>query len=63
MVIAVGEVCFQRARAILRSGLWSGASEPGLPSAGAMRAAASGGGEGGADHDAAWAARAARAMG
>ena len=62
MVIAVGEVYFQCARAVLRSELWSGRSVEGLPSAGEMLASASAGEEGGADYDAAWAARAARTM-
>ena len=62
MVIAVGEVYFQCARAILRSGLWSGERVADLPSAGAMLAQASEGDEGGPGYDAAWPARAARTM-
>ena len=62
MVIAVAEVYFQCARAILRSGLWLGAPAASLPSAGDMLAAASEGAEGGPDYDAAWPARAARSM-
>ena len=62
MVIAVAEVYFQCARAVLRARLWSGEPAPALPSAGEMLAATSGGEEGGADYDAAWPARAARTM-
>ena len=62
VVVAVGEVYFQCAQAILRSGLWGGASAAQVPSAGEMLAEASGGEEGGSDYDAAWAARAARTM-
>lgn len=62
MTIAVGEVYFQCARAILRAGLWAGGATPGLPTAGAMLAQASGGTQGGTDYDAAWADRAARTM-
>ena len=62
MVIAVAEVYFQCARAVLRSRLWSGEPTPGLPTAGDMLAEASMGEEGGADYDAAWAERARRTM-
>jgi hypothetical protein len=63
IVIAVGEVYFQCARALIRSALWtSGDLSAGLPSAGEMLAEASRGAEGGADYDAAWPARAAKTM-
>ena len=62
MVIALEEVYFQCARAILRSRLWPGERTPDLPSAGRMLAEASAGAEGGAEYDAAWPARAARTM-
>ena len=62
MVVAVGELYFQCARAIRRSRLWGDAPAADVPSAGEMLAEASGGDEGGPDYDAAWAARAARTM-
>ena len=62
MAIAVAEVYFQCARAILRSRLWSGEPAPGLPSVGDMLAEASHGEKGGAAYDAAWPVRAARTM-
>ena len=63
LVIEIGEVYFQCARAILRSRLWTGGDgSAGLPSAGEMLAEASDGAEGGAEYDAAWPARAARTM-
>lgn len=61
-MIGVEAVCFQCARAVIRSKLWSGEAEAGLPTAGEMLAEASGGAEGGPAHDAAWPERAARTM-
>lgn len=62
IVIKVGEVYTQCARAVIRSGLWSGEVTDGLPSVGEILAEASDGDEGGAPYDAAWPARAARTM-
>jgi PPOX class probable FMN-dependent enzyme len=61
-VIAIAEVYFQCARAVIRAGLWSGQNmAQGLPSPGAMLAEASAGFDGAA-YDAAWPDRAARTM-
>lgn len=61
-VIAIAEVYFQCARAVIRAGLWSGRDlSEGLPTAGAMLAAAAEGFDGAA-YDAAWPERAARTM-
>lgn len=63
IVIEIGEVYFQCARAIMRARLWSGEDESaGLPSAGDMLLEASSGQEGGADYDRTWPERAARTM-
>ena len=64
-MIEIVEVYFQRARAVLRSGLWDPASrvDPAtLPSAGGMLAELSDGEIGGPTYDAAWPARAATSM-
>ena len=59
IVIAVGEVYSQCARALLRAEAWSGASEAdGLPSVGDILKAQTGGAFDGASYDAAWDARA-----
>ncbi|WP_102109976.1 pyridoxamine 5'-phosphate oxidase family protein [Oceaniglobus roseus] len=59
-VVTPGEVYFQCARAILRSGLWAGRDDSaGLPTAGDFLAAMTEGAEGGAGYDAGWARRAA----
>ncbi len=63
IVIEIGEVYFQCARAIIRARLWSGEDESaGLPSAGDMLLEASSGQEGGAEYDRTWSDRAARTM-
>lgn len=65
MVIAVGEVYFQCARAIVRSRLWdpAGHVDPRtLPSPGTILAAMSGDRVGGPDYDASWAERARQTM-
>lgn len=62
-VIAVDEVYFQCARALIRSRLWSGADESaGLPTAGQMLAALTAGEVGGTAYDAEWPGRAAKSM-
>jgi len=65
LVVRVGEVYFQCARAIVRSGLWDPArhADPAtLPTPGAMLAAMSDGAEGGRAYDEAWPARAAASL-
>jgi len=62
IVIKIGEIYTQCARATLRAGLWSRDDSAGLPSVGALLEEASGGEEGGAEYDAAWSARAAQTM-
>ncbi len=63
IVIEIGEVYFQCARAIMRARLWSGEDESAaLPSAGDMLLEASSGQEGGAEYDRTWPERAARTM-
>ena len=62
MVIAVGEVYSQCARALIRSRLWTAGDESaGLPSVGDLLAEAKAGFDG-AGYDAAWAERAKRTM-
>lgn len=62
ILVTVGEVYFQCARAILRAELWSGRAAPALPTPGDILAAQSEGSVGGADYDAAWPARARKTM-
>mmetsp|Transcript_23619 Transcript_23619/g.41876 ORF Transcript_23619/g.41876 Transcript_23619/m.41876 type:complete len:201 (+) Transcript_23619:792-1394(+) len=62
IVIEVGEVYTQCARAVIRGGVWSGEVVEGLPTPGEILAEVSGGDEGGPAYDAAWPARAARTM-
>lgn len=62
-VIALQEVYFQCARALLRARLWAGADESaGLPTPGQMLAAMTAGEVGGPAYDAEWPGRAARTM-
>jgi uncharacterized protein len=64
-VIAVDEVYFQCARAIVRSGLWDAAKHvdaAALPTPGEMLAALSAGAEGGEPYDRAWPERAAKTL-
>lgn len=62
LMVAIGEVYFQCARALMRSRLWSAAPVEALPTPGDMLAGASRGEEGGAVYDATWPERAARTM-
>ncbi|WP_420012732.1 pyridoxamine 5'-phosphate oxidase family protein [Tateyamaria sp.] len=62
IVIRVGEVYTQCARAVIRGGVWSGEVTDGLPTVGEILAEASSGEEGGAAYDAEWPERAARTM-
>lgn len=62
-VIALEEVYFQCARALLRSRLWAGVDESaGLPTPGQMLAAMTAGAVGGPAYDAEWPGRAAKTM-
>lgn len=63
VLVDVGEVYFQCARAIMRARLWDGAAAaPDLPTAGQMLAETTGGAAGGAAYDARWPARAAESL-
>ena len=63
IVVTVGEVYFQCARALMRARLWSGADESaGLPTPGQILAEMTGGEVGGPDYDAKWPDRAAGTM-
>lgn len=63
IVMQIGEVYFQCARAILRSGLWSGQDEStGLPTPGELLANMTDGEVGGPDYDRAWPERAAATL-
>ncbi|WP_317056254.1 pyridoxamine 5'-phosphate oxidase family protein [Roseovarius rhodophyticola] len=62
IVIKIGEIYTQCARAPMRAGIWSRDDSEGLPTVGEILAEASDGEEGGADYDAAWSARAAKTM-
>jgi PPOX class probable FMN-dependent enzyme len=63
IVIAIGEVYTQCARALMRAGTWSGTDESAsLPTAGDILAEMTGGEEGGAGYDRAWGPRAEKTM-
>lgn len=62
LVIEVEEVYFQCARAVMRSGLWSGAAAPALPTVGRMLANLTKNEVGGDDYDASWGERAAKSL-
>ncbi|MEP4195635.1 MAG: pyridoxamine 5'-phosphate oxidase family protein [Aliishimia sp.] len=63
IVIKIGEIYTQCARALMRSETWSsGDQSEGLPSAGEILAEQTSGEEGGAPYDQAWSARAAKTM-
>ena len=63
IVIGIGEVYTQCARALMRAGTWSGQDESaGLPSVGDILAEMTSGAEGGAPYDDAWGARAKETM-
>lgn len=63
IVVQIGEIYFQCARAVMRAGLWSGADDSaGLASAGQILAGMTDGEVGGADYDAEWPIRAAQTM-
>ena len=63
IVVAVEQVYFQCARAVMRAGLWDGREVPeGLPTPGQILSAMSGGAEGGAAYDREWPERARGSM-
>lgn len=63
IIIEIGEIYTQCARAMMRAGLWQGAEPPIMvPTVGQILAEVSDGEEGGAPYDAAWGARAAKTM-
>lgn len=62
LVIEVGEVYFQCARAVMRSGLWSGAAAPDLPTIGRMLANLTDAEVGGDAYDKDWPERAAKSL-
>lgn len=63
IVIEIGEIYTQCARALMRAGTWSGTDESGdLPSVGGILAEMTNGEEGGSSYDEAWGARASGTM-
>ena len=63
IVIEIGEIYTQCARALMRAGTWAGVDESaGLPTAGEILAEMTKGEEGGKAYDDAWAPRAAKTM-
>lgn len=62
IVIRIGEIYAQCARALMRSQLWDAAKVPDLPTMGQLIAEASDGAMGGADYDADWLSRAKTTM-
>ena len=63
IVIKIGEIYSQCARAVMRAGLWSAANESAqLPTVGEILAEQTRGAEGGQSYDDGWAARAAKTM-
>ncbi|MBA86269.1 pyridoxamine 5'-phosphate oxidase family protein [Thalassobius sp. S69A] len=62
IVIRIGEIYTQCARASIRAGIWARDDSAGVPTVGQLLAEASGGEEGGARYDAEWPARAAKTL-
>lgn len=62
IVIEIGEIYSQCARALMRAELWSASHVEGLPTAGDLLAEQTQGAEGGAAYDTAWPPRAAKTM-
>ncbi|MFU1478021.1 pyridoxamine 5'-phosphate oxidase family protein [Roseovarius sp. C7] len=62
IVIRIGEIYSQCARAVMRAGLWGADESAGLPSMGDILAEQTEGEEGGAAYDAAWPERAAKSL-
>ena len=62
IVIKIGEVYTQCARASIRAGIWGRDDSKGLPTVGEMLAETSNGEEGGTEYDAAWMDRAIKTL-
>ena len=62
IVVKVGEIYFQCARALMRSELWQGAETPALPTPGQILANMTDGDVGGPEYDREWPGRAAKSM-
>lgn len=62
IVIRIGEIYTQCARATMRADIWARDDSAGLPTVGQLLSEASGGEEGGAAYDAEWPARAAKTL-
>jgi PPOX class probable FMN-dependent enzyme len=62
LLVAVDDVYFQCARALIRADLWGGADAPPLPTPGEILAAQSAGNVGGPAYDKAWPERASNTM-
>lgn len=62
IVITIGEIYFQCARALIRSRLWAGEEAPDLPTPGQILAAMTDGEVGGDRYDTAWPDRAKKSM-
>ncbi|WP_306114720.1 MULTISPECIES: pyridoxamine 5'-phosphate oxidase family protein [unclassified Roseovarius] len=62
IVIRIGEIYTQCARAPMRAGLWTRDDSDGLPTVGEILAEMTQGEEGGTDYDTAWGARAEKTM-
>ncbi len=62
IVISIGEIYTQCARALIRSALWNRDDSGGLPTPGEILAEMTDGEEGGVAYDTAWPARAAKTM-
>ncbi|MEM7520526.1 MAG: pyridoxamine 5'-phosphate oxidase family protein [Pseudomonadota bacterium] len=63
IIIDIGEIYTQCARALMRAGTWAGVDESaGLPTVGEILADMTADEEGGADYDAGWAPRAAKTL-
>lgn len=62
IVIEIGEIYVQCARAVMRSAIWSREDSAGLPSVGEILSEMTDGAEGGAAYDAEWPGRAAKTM-
>ncbi|MEM6824725.1 MAG: pyridoxamine 5'-phosphate oxidase family protein [Pseudomonadota bacterium] len=62
ILITIGEIYFQCARAVMRAGLWTRDDSEGLPSAGDLLAEMTQGDIGGAPYDAEWPERAKKTM-
>ncbi|MEM6637257.1 MAG: pyridoxamine 5'-phosphate oxidase family protein [Pseudomonadota bacterium] len=62
ILVRIGEIYFQCARALIRSELWTSEKTANLPTVGEILAAMSGGAEGGKGYDRDWNARAQKTM-